>query len=46
MECKAHKFLLGSLEFLDSYRLRHVVVHQAPSNAVAKLLGDDVNRGG
>jgi hypothetical protein len=33
-----HEFLLGSLKFLDSNRLRHVIVHQAPSDVVAEFL--------
>jgi hypothetical protein len=38
-----HEFLLGSLKFLDSNGLRHVIVHQAPSDVVAEFLGDDIN---
>jgi hypothetical protein len=41
-----HKFFLGSLEFLDSNRLRYIIMHQAPTNVVAEFLGDDIDRCG
>jgi hypothetical protein len=42
----AHEFLLGSLKFLDSNRLRHIIVHHAPSDVVAEFLNDDINQCG
>jgi hypothetical protein len=42
----AHEFFLGSLKFLDSNRLRHIIVHHAPSDVVAEFLSDDVDRCG